>query len=269
MSITESFDELRMGRKQVNIPTLYMAEEVIEDTINRFDRVAVACSFGKDSMVVSDLARKIDPDVQHVFYNTGVAFPETIAYKDEMIAKYDINLIELHPYKGMTFWKCLEKYGIPGRRTRKVGKPHSPRCCHYLKEKPMKVFIKEKRIQAVITGLTAAESWNRFRLAYRYAKSKVIRDGLPYCSQRYFATSWDSWQVHPIMTWVEADVWEYLNFNKIPANPVYSKWDGIYDRCGCLPCTAYLSWEKKLSVSHPKLYKFMKEKEIELKDVTK
>jgi len=241
------------------IPTLYIAEELIEDTISRFgDKVVVACSFGKDSMVVSDIARSFNPDIKHIFYNAA-PFRETIVYKNMMVEKYNINLTELFPYKGMNFWKCVDKYGLPGFRTSEKGKPHSPRCCYYLKEKPMQVYIRDNDIEAVLTGMTAAESWNRYKLGKKYSRSTRVIDGLRECSQRYWAKTWASWQIHPLMTWTSEDVWEYLRMQDIPVNPVYEKWGGIYERVGCLPCTAYKTWEENLAISHPAVYRKLKE----------
>ncbi len=236
---------------------------MIEETIDRFgDQVCVACSFGKDSMVVLDLVREIKPDVKVVNY-IAAPFPETFRFKKEMKKKLELNLTELRPFKGMNYWRCVEKYGLPGIRTRK-GKYHSPRCCYYMKEKPMQRFIKEKDMAAVFTGITLHESWNRKKLAWRYDDSEVVKDDWEYCGMRYYAKSWSSWQVHPIMSWTEKDVWKYTADEEIPVNPVYTKWGGVHTRVGCLPCTAYLSWERKLRRSHPKLYKYLKK--IQLKD---
>ena len=40
------------------------AKKLIEDAIRRYPRIAVACSFGKDSMVAVHLAREVDPDIK-------------------------------------------------------------------------------------------------------------------------------------------------------------------------------------------------------------
>lgn len=258
----------------MSIPMLQEAEALIEESIRRFDKVAIAWSGGKDSMVVSHIARKIDPDILHVKYAACADFPETRQFTRRMVEEEGINLVELPPYKGMDFWKCIDKYGLPTIRTSKAGKRHQPLCCFYLKEKPMKLFIEEQGINAILTGLTSGESWNRYKLAYRYNRvrkcpalieiQKMLYDGWSFCAQRYWARSWASWQIHPLMTWTEEDVWEYIGREDIPVNPVYRKWGGIHKRVGCLPCTAYIDWERNLRVSHPKLYRMLKQ--IEGKD---
>lgn len=259
-------------------PFLLDSIRMIQETIDRFDdQVCVACSFGKDSMVVLDLVKSIKPDVMVVHYKAA-PFPETVKFKNEVRELWNLDLIELGPYKNMGYWKCVEKYGLPGIRTSQRGKRHSPKCCHYLKEKPMQDFINRNEIEVVFTGLTASESWNRRKTAYRYdtgtwrgglkdttievLEEKQTDTGWRFCGMRYWAKTWNSWQVHPIMAWNEADVWRYTKDNDLPVNPVYEKWGGVHKRVGCLPCTAYISWEKNLRRSHPKLYRHLKKIEL-------
>ena len=136
-------------------------EVLIKEAIKRYgDNIAVACSFGKDSITVLYMALKYKPDIKVIFDDTGIEFPETIKYKKEITKKWNLNLIETKPYKDMTFWKCVDKYGLPNTRSNKH-KIHSPKCCYYLKEKPAMLKYKELKIRAILTGLTKAESRNR------------------------------------------------------------------------------------------------------------
>lgn len=52
----------------------------------------VAWSGGKDSTVVVDLARQVDPNVPVVFYDSGLQFPETLRYLDELADAWRLNL---------------------------------------------------------------------------------------------------------------------------------------------------------------------------------
>ncbi len=229
----------------------FEARDLIKEVIEKYkDSTAVACSFGKDSIAVLHLALKIDPNIKVIFNNTGVEFPETIKYKEKLKKEWNLNLIETKPIK--TFWECIDKYGVP--KVRGKGKNRVPKCCIYCKEKPALESYKDNNIRAVITGLLKCESRNRALLITRYDNSEKVGT----CGQRYYSKTWDVWKIHPIAYWSEREVWYYIKKNNIPINPVYTKWGGIYNRCGCLPCTAYLSWEKKLSKSHPKLYRKLK-----------
>lgn len=51
----------------------------------------VAWSGGKDSTVVVDLARQVDPHVPVVFYDSGLQFPETLDYLEDRAREWRLN----------------------------------------------------------------------------------------------------------------------------------------------------------------------------------
>lgn len=51
----------------------------------------VAWSGGKDSTVVVDLARQVDPNVPVVFYDSGLQFPETLQYLEGLALAWRLN----------------------------------------------------------------------------------------------------------------------------------------------------------------------------------
>jgi len=240
---------------------VFEAEDLIKQAINRHgNTIAVACSFGKDSMVVLHMALKVNPNIKVIFEDTGVEFPETIKFKGKIKEKWNLRLFESKPIK--TFWECIEKYGLPVFRGK--GNARGPKCCHYLKERPALLLQRKIKVNAILTGLMASESNQRKLTMLRYDNKKapiMKKDDVEFCAQRWYAKREGVWKYHPLAYWNEKQVWDYIKKNNIPINPVYLKWGGIYKRCGCLPCTAYLDWEKKLSKSHPKLYRLLKSKQ--------
>lgn len=235
---------------------VFDAADLVGQAIRRHgDRIAVACSFGKDSMAVLHMALRHDPNVKVLFENTGVEFPETIRFKNRMKAEWKLNLYETAPLR--TFWECVEEYGLPSVRKKGGKGRNAPLCCKWLKEDPALILQRELGIRAIITGLQACESNSRSLLAMRYDNGKapyMSKDDVEFCSQRWYTRSTGMWGYHPIMLWSTDEVWAYTAEHAIPVNEVYTKWGGIYPRCGCLPCTAYISWKRRLSVSHPRLY---------------
>ncbi|MCL7390234.1 MAG: phosphoadenosine phosphosulfate reductase family protein, partial [Thaumarchaeota archaeon] len=107
----DNFDRLR------NLPyeeKLKMSHDIIKEALNKFKRVAVACSFGKDSVIVLHMVRQYKPDILVVFSNTGVEMKETLQYRDFLVKEWNLNYIEAKPK--MTFWEIVEKYGYPATR---------------------------------------------------------------------------------------------------------------------------------------------------------
>ena len=69
-------------------------------------QVYVSFSGGKDSTVLLDLARRIFPDIEAVFVNTGLEYPEI----QKFVKTFD-NVTILRP--SMRFDEVIKKYGYP------------------------------------------------------------------------------------------------------------------------------------------------------------
>ena len=202
------------------------------------EKCSVACSFGKDSVVVLDLIRRLHPDILVEFTNTGVEFRETLQFKKWLIKEWNLNIVEAKSDK-WTFWELVDKYGWPPLR----GDHHGSKdikCCYYLKEIPAFKVWKERGVELVFTGITAAESRARMFLERR-------------CGDYYFAKTQGLWKCHPIMSWTPEDVWSYIRENHVPYNPFYDRFP--QERVGCIPCTGHIGWEKKMAEAFPKMYR--------------
>ncbi len=107
--------------EKVNRPfpvKLAETREIIVDHFEEFgDKVGVAFSGGKDSQVVLYLAWQTKPEVPVVFNNTGVEYPETVRFVQEISALWQLNITITKPEKG--FWQCVEEYGFPQRSKRR------------------------------------------------------------------------------------------------------------------------------------------------------
>jgi len=219
--------ELRKPLKQKIDDT----ENIIAERLGEFGySLYVAWSGGKDSTLVVHFARKYLPDVPVMFNNTGVEYPETVEYVRRLAQEWELNLIETKPL--MPFWKVVERFGLPERRS-KVG---TPQCCRYLKEYPAMRVIKEKGFKAVMTGITGAENKQRELL--------ILRKG--FC---YFAKEEGIQKIHPLYHWTPQDVLRFYKREGLPLNPIYAK----VDRCGCMPCTGHIGWKSKMGRTNPKL----------------
>ena len=209
------------------------------------EKQAIGFSGGKDSTVVLQLvmgaASAFLPEgsfqkISVVFENTGVEYPETVKFVHDLQKQWGFNLVELKPEK--TFWQCVKEMGgYPlGKSNRKRG-GHRDICCDYLKERPMKKFIKEHKIKVDYDGVTALESHQRMIRASTHGTCAFIED-------------WGTQKVHPILYWSEPEVWQYIGMMHIPTNPIYLM--GAR-RCGCMVCTAHKGWEDELSQTNPKM----------------
>jgi phosphoadenosine phosphosulfate reductase len=221
------------------------ALKLIEDALKLKMNSVIAFSGGKDSTVILDLVRRVDPSIPCLFANTGVEYPATVSYCRSIPNLHEVGYIK-------SFWKCVEEYGWPTTKGKKGVAHDGNKCCIYLKKKPMKEWEKKHDIKLVFLGITMAESRNRMMLL----KSRGLM---------YACASEGVFKCYPIGEWTESDVWDYIRRRNLPYNSIYDTLG--CKRCGCIPCTAYLSWKKRLAKENPKMMRIvlrMKEGQTQL-----
>ncbi len=190
------------------------AREVILEAINKYGgKLAVACSFGKDSAVLTHLAIQIKPNIQIFSIMTPFKPIDTFMYKDWFEREYNLNIKTFKskedPEKKIKLTcgkivklKDLYKYDPDG-------------CCMIFKVEPTKEAIKKLKLRAWISGLRKDEG--RTRIDYKHVEEK---DGLV--------------KVNPILNFTETDIWKYLACYGVRPHPWYKRG---YRSLGCEPCT--------------------------------
>lgn len=250
-------------------------------------KVYISFSGGKDSTVLLDLARRIYPDIEAVFVDTGLEYPEL----REFVKTID-NVTCLKP--SMNFRKVIETYGYPliskeqsqfiseyrntkssklrdiringnrwgrGKISNKwrslVDAPFevSHKCCHVMKKSPCKRYESRTGNHAIIATM-ACESQNR-ESAWKRHGCNAFESTRP-ISQ-------------PMSFWTEQDILQYLKEFEIPYASVYGEIkqdeNGKYyttgcNRTGCVFCGFGCHLEKepnrfqRLKVTHPKLWEY-------------
>ncbi len=235
---------IREVAEKVHRPFKIKLEEthgIIRHHLEEFDpkRLAVGWSGGKDSTLVLYLVRQLYPDITVFFCDTGVEWPETYDFIDQVAKAWNLNMVISHPSK--TFWQCVDQYGFP--RFRATGKKAAtPRCCYWLKEKPLLQAIRANGWLGQFDGISAVESRTRMFAARRDGPCHHVK-------------TFGICRIRPILWWTEEEVWEFTRANSIPANALYGK--GAH-RVGCMPCTGYIGWEGQMAKLNPRLYRLVK-----------
>ena len=197
----------------------------------------VSCSFGKDSTVVLWLCLQENPKIHVIYNNTGVEYPETLAFKEKLGHAWNLNLIETLPSK--SFWQVANEKGLDDM------KKYRDACCDALKSRPMRRVLKKHGFRYNFTGLTAVES--------RVRMWRLCQQG-----DNYYSRKDGVWRVHCIAYWTPKEVWDYIRRVQIPVNPAYEKY-GL-ERLGCVPCTSHKFWRRQLAKVNYPMYKLVSEK---------
>jgi len=164
------------------------------------DRLVVANSLGKDSMVVWHMAKRVAPQIR--------GFIVTTRYKPAETVRFMVELRSAYPE--------LEVYRSDAQIPDGLYRTDPDRCCEILKVEPTRRAIQEMGVACWVTGLRCTEGRTR-------ADFKEIEErdrGLI--------------KLNPILIWQEREVWQYLALNRVPVNPLYAEG---YRSLGCAPCT--------------------------------
>ena len=148
------------------------------------------------------------PEIPVVFLDTGYHFPETLATRDDLAARTNINLITIKPFQSVA--EQDEQYG------KDLWARDPDLCCELRKVLPMEESL--IGYEAWITGLRVASS--------------PTREDVPVVQ---FDEKRGVLKISPMLHWSDDDLLRYTLENDVPVNPLM--YDG-YPSIGCGPCTA-------------------------------
>jgi len=254
-------------------------------------RVYISFSGGKDSSVLLDLARRCFPDIEAVYVDTGLEFPEvrTFALSKENVTvlrpamRFD-EVVRAHgwcyPSKDVARTLRYAQKGSKWAHDRLAGvNPDgspcgfrrdryakwaylkdgpvriSDACCEIMKERPLDAYARQTG-KHPITGIMATESRRR--------EESWLQTGCNAFDGKRPVSK-------PLSFWTEQDVLRYLRDFKLPYASVYGdiaedKNGKLYTtgekRTGCIFCPVGCHLDKvnrfqRLAVTHPKLHDYV------------
>jgi phosphoadenosine phosphosulfate reductase len=171
--------------------------KVVRWAVDTFgDALVLAASF--EDIVLIDLATKFAPEIEVVFLDTEAHFPETLAFVNDVRARYDLNLTVTRPGPEAAAHPC-----------------GSAQCCQFRKVEPLRRALEGKA--AWLTSLKRADGPTR-------ADAPIV--------------SWDAGfglvKINPLATWTADDIATYLADHELPAHPLVERG---YLSIGCAPTT--------------------------------
>ena len=213
---------------------------IFREAYHYFKNICMPWSMGKDSNVLIWLANKaffghVPFPVLHI--DTTYEFPEMLEFREWATKHYGLDLIV----------KINEE-----ARARGVGyETHDPvTVTHELKSVALQQVLRERKFDALITGIRRDEDSTRAK--ERYFSPRTADFEWDYKDQppefwNQFTTSCEPGEhvrVQPLLDWTESDIWRYIQREKIPIPQMYfarkNEKDGEYYRyrsLGCWPIT--------------------------------
>lgn len=231
-----------MDKEQMAIERLKAASDM---SLRYYESpLVITDSGGKDSSVCTALAERAGIPFEVMHNHTTADAPETVYFVREKLHRLENKGIKCqinHPvYKGRStsMWNLIPQKLMPPTRLVRY-------CCSVLKERG-------GAGRFITTGVRWAESVKRKnnRGIYETMPSdrakKIILNNDNDDHRRLFETcTLKAKRVcNPIIDWEDTDVWDYIESEKLPINPLYGCG---FSRVGCIGCpmagTAGRQWE--------------------------
>ncbi len=191
---------------------------IMREVAAQFERPVLLFSGGKDSILLTHLARKafwpaaVPFPLLHI--DTGHNFPETIAYRDELVARLGVRLLVRYVQDSIDSGRVAEETG-----------PYASR--NGLQTVTLLDALTELRFEAAIGGARrdeekarAKERFFSHRDAFGQWDPKNQRPELWNLYNGRKQPS-ESFRIFPISNWTELDVWHYIQREAIPLPPLY------------------------------------------------
>lgn len=169
----------------------------------KYGGYTVCFSGGKDSQVLLDLFQKSGVKYHAVYNCTTNDDPKNVYFIRKYYPEVEIKLPELN------FLQLIEKKKMLPTINKRF-------CCSYFKESKENGFV--------ATGVRAEESAKRKKYLPIVFYNKDFFDENQYKGQKVM--------FRPILNWLEWEIWQYIEDNKIHVNPCYDE----SSRVGCMLC---------------------------------
>ena len=191
--------------------------------------ITASFSGGKDSLAALGIAMKVTKDIELLYINTGLEFPETVEYVKEFAEKNDM---KLHMAKADdAFKENVDTFGPPAKDFRW--------CCKVCKLGPITDTISKEYPKGTITveGNRMLESFARSKIGF-VTKNPFVPNQI---------------NLNPVRTWSAAEICGYIWMKGLEYNPLYER---DFERIGCYLCPSCLASEwKNTERIHPELHK--------------
>jgi phosphoadenosine phosphosulfate reductase len=169
-------------------------------------RIALLSSFGAESAALLHMISRIDPATPVIFLDTGKLFPETLLYRDRLVAQLGLtNLIEARPEAARL--RQIDPDGL-------LWQSDPDMCCW------------QRKVEPTDAALAPYAAW----ITGRKHLHGGLRTALPAVEQDESGRI----KINPLVGWSRAKIDAYFADNALPQHPLVMR---NYRSIGCAPCT--------------------------------
>lgn len=168
--------------------------------------IAASSSFQTQSVALLHMIGQICPQMPIYFLDTGYHFPETLAYRDALAARFGLDVRTIYPDPAVSERVYTTEaplyYDDPDL------------CCRLHKVEPMRRAL--AGLDGWVTGIRRDQTARR-----RNARIVESRPG-------------GLTKINPLANWTRRELWRYIDDHDLPPHPLFHQG---YLSVGCAPCT--------------------------------
>lgn len=200
--------------KELESEAIYVMREVA----SQFERPAILFSGGKDSILVTHLAKKAFAPAKMPFplvhIDTGHNFPETIEFRDELVKELDAKLIVGSVQEMIDKGLAIEEKGANASRN----KAQIPALLHTIEKYQFDACIggarrDEEKARAKERFFSHRDEFGQWDPKNQRPELWNIFNGRQNMGEHF--------RVFPISNWTELDVWQYMAMENIKLPSLY------------------------------------------------
>jgi len=200
-------DAARLNAQHADSDTAALLRDILRG--DAVGRVAIVSSFGAESAVLLHQVAQVEPAIPVLFLDTHKHFPETLSYRDDLIA-----------HLGLTDLRILEpdEAELAARDETGLRWSYDPDgCCELRKVRPLARAL--AGFDATLTGRKAFQAATRAELPRFEIDTSDAAGRL---------------KINPLIDWDAARIDAYFEEHRLPRHPLVARG---FPSIGCAPCT--------------------------------
>ncbi|WP_299414599.1 phosphoadenylyl-sulfate reductase [uncultured Sulfitobacter sp.] len=181
----------------------HATKDILRRAFEAAPNLALVSSFGAESVALLHLAARVKPDVQVIFIDTMLLFPETLTYQREVAR------------------------GLGLRRVQVIRADTSSDPDNTLNQRDPDACCDLRKTAVLAAALASYDGWITGRKRFQSGQRADLQA---------FEVEQDTGRikVNPLAHWTSTDVQDYITENNLPRHPLVARG---YPSIGCAPCT--------------------------------
>ena len=149
----ERFEQQALARRNAELEGK-APQEILAFAFATYPKVAISTAFGVEGCALIDMAVRLKPDVPIFTIDTDYLFAETLALKEQLVARYKLNLTVVQPLLSVAEQEA--RHGL------RLYQSNPDQCCAIRKVEPNQRAIRGLVLGGLVFRASGRRAWLEF-----------------------------------------------------------------------------------------------------------